>query len=153
MWDRLAPILNQNFLCQRHEDRLSPDIPDVSFVRRSDGSAGWIELKTIDKWRRDLTKLHHLSAGQVNWLYARARLGADVWLLLWVRESDEWLWIPGYYVSHSMRDEGLVKTDWLNVAVPFDCVPQQVVGSHAPHPLVWRGIDKTLGDPRCKSGV
>ena len=43
MWQRVAAIAHSFSLCQRHEDRLSPDVPDVSFVRRTDGVGGWVE--------------------------------------------------------------------------------------------------------------
>lgn len=113
MWDRLSRTLGPVALCQRIEDRFSPDIPDVAFVRKSDGMCGWIEMKTIPAWsKRSLTKLTHLRPGQVNWLMERANHGASVWLLLWVEESDEWLWIYGADVSHNMADVGLSAGDW-----------------------------------------
>lgn len=116
MWCRLSKALEPVALCQRIEDRLSPDIPDVSFVRKSDGVSGWIELKTIKNWgRRPLTRIGHLRPGQVNWLTSRASHGASVWLLLWVEESDEWVWVYGADVTHEMADIGLSKVRWLGL--------------------------------------
>lgn len=119
MWSRLSKILNPVALCQRVEDRLSPDIPDVNFVRKSDGMSGWIELKTIKNWsKRSLTRINHLRPGQVNWLTSRASYGASVWMLLWVEEPDEWVWVYGADVTHEMADAGLLKEDWLALHQP-----------------------------------
>lgn len=125
MWQRLSPILHTFAIAQRHEDSLSPDIPDVSFTRRIStpygvsGGCGWIELKTIAAWnKRCFTKLPHLRPGQVNWLKSRGALGADVWLLLWVRESNEWLWIPGKDLAHTMIDVGQPVEEWRVISCP-----------------------------------
>lgn len=121
MWNHLSAVLTTFAIAQRHEDKYSPDVPDVSFVRRSDGVTVWVELKTIDKWSPAVTKVPHLRAGQVNWLKSRSNLGAPVFMLLWIRESNEWLWIPGKELLHSMIDIGLDRETWLSLsdAQPF----------------------------------
>jgi len=118
MWQRFDRMYSRRLICQRHEDRLSPDIPDVSCTRRSDGVNGWVELKTIEKWSGKTTKLRHLRPGQVNWLKTRGDVGAEVYLLLWVRESDEWLWIHGSKVVHEMWEAGFSKNEWVRLAGP-----------------------------------
>lgn len=53
---------------QRHEDRYSPDIPDISFAY--EGQHGWIELKSAE-----LGEVIKLRPGQINWLVRRGGHG------------------------------------------------------------------------------
>lgn len=114
-----------SLLPQRHEDSISDGIPDVSFVTREailepplpPGVSGWVELKTLSAWGPKTTRIPHLRSGQVNWLVQRGRYCPHVYLLLWVRETDEWLWIKGGLVSHEMRDTGFSAAEWRSLAV------------------------------------
>lgn len=125
-WQRASAVLHTYALCQRHEDRYSSGIPDVSFVQRDTGRSGWVELKTISAWSRGPTRIPHLSVEQVNWIGTRSLLGAAIWVLLWVREPNEWLWIPGRCINHDMRISGMPADEWraLDVGLPFHSVPE-----------------------------
>lgn len=123
---RLGPYL----LFQRHEDRLQPDILDVSYVVSTTipkthlkaGLCGWVELKTIDHWSKGVpTRLHHLRPGQVNWLNSRGRLSPLVHLLLYVNQTSEWLWIHGSRVDHAMTSDGLHPDGWRSLTDPSCC--------------------------------
>jgi hypothetical protein len=115
MWPGLLP--------QRHEDKIADGVPDVSFVSIRDcghipgGVCGFVELKTINSWSNALTKIPHLRPGQINWLRSRGGMCKYIYLLLWVRECDEWLWVPGSSVSHIMRDSGLSAAQWRELSV------------------------------------
>lgn len=91
-WIKLKAATEKHIMWQRHEDRLSPDIPDLSFQTPYGG--GWVEMKTLDQWPARSTtavNLPHLKEGQVNWLQKRRTLGSNCWILLWVRSTGEWL--------------------------------------------------------------
>lgn len=95
MWVHLAAQMRGRWDAQRHEDRYSVGIPDLSFALG--GVDGWLELKTIPAWPiRKATKVRvrHLTPEQVNWLGRREAAGfGAVFLLLAVGESpasSEW---------------------------------------------------------------
>lgn len=113
LWLIFSRHYHRAALLQRHEDRLSPDIPDVSFVDRSTGTCGWVELKVLRGWGA----CSHLRPGQVNWLRDRAALGAPVWFVA-AAPDGRLLWIPGARMSHRMREAGWGCDDWLAAAVP-----------------------------------
>ncbi len=103
MWVYLASKMRGLWDAQRHEDKYSVGIPDLSFAVRLDGRAvdGWIELKTIlayPTWDRTRIKIRHLKAEQVNWMERRARSGSgSVFLLLAVGRSmdgADWYLLP-----------------------------------------------------------
>lgn len=116
MWTKFERMTRSRLLCQRHEDRLSPDIPDVSYVDRANGVCGWVELKTIEAWSASTTRIRHLRPGQVNWLRARGILGSAAYMLLWVRHSDEWLWFHGADVTHAMAEHGMATEEWRSLS-------------------------------------
>lgn len=101
MWDYLARQMGRLWHAQRHEDRYSPDIPDLSYG--FGGTEGWIELKTIPGWPANPNKpvsIPHLRAGQVNWIEERNKYGSShTWLLLAVGASGfddaDWVLIRG----------------------------------------------------------
>jgi hypothetical protein len=84
MWDYLTAAMRGRWDAQRHEDKLSNSVPDVSFACQ--GVDGWLELKTIEEWPKRATtmvKLQHLRSGQVNWMEDRGRRGRGAcWVLL-----------------------------------------------------------------------
>jgi hypothetical protein len=78
----------------RHEDRCTPGVPDVSYGMK--GKCGWIELKALPKWPRNLkaiVKLPGLTPDQKAWLrdrgsqsgscYLMIRIGRDYLLYRW----------------------------------------------------------------------
>jgi hypothetical protein len=80
LWDRLRDGMATRWHAQRHEDKHSKGIPDVSYGigRRGDG---WIELKYLKQYPRDDheaawdLKLDHFTVEQRNWLSQRAKHG------------------------------------------------------------------------------
>ena len=72
VWDSLRRHMPEDFLPQRHEDKYSPGIPDLSFVWR--GVQGWIELKAA---RPQLL----MRPEQVRWMLRRSREGVPCILL------------------------------------------------------------------------
>ena len=83
----------------RIENSVGRNIPDVWFrFGGHNGFTGWIELKQIFRWNAKThmsTKVPHFTAGQKSWLYLNHRAGANTWVLLHVRLTDEYLFIPG----------------------------------------------------------
>jgi len=82
LWDDIRGAMVGRWHAQRHEDRYSTGIPDVSFGigRRSDG---WVELKYLPKWPASRMACNkpwdfsydHFTAEQRNWMSLRARHG------------------------------------------------------------------------------
>lgn len=133
-WDYLSRQMSGLWDAQRHEDRHSPDVPDVSFAMQ--GIDGWLELKTLAAWpKRSTTQvyLEHLTSGQVNWLERRGSRGSGrVWLLLAVgteMAEAEWLLVPStrvrtlyereYKCSHMRLNFGLCHGQELSKALPY----------------------------------
>lgn len=84
------------FHWQRHEDKLTPGIPDCSFG--ADGVNGWVELKTYDCWPRNPEaplSFTDLKPEQRNWATKRGRAGGRVWFL--VEVGEEWFLISWKY--------------------------------------------------------
>lgn len=125
LWSLVDRHYFPRLLMQRHEDRLSPDIPDVSYVDRSTGECGWIELKVLRGWGH----CPLLRPGQINWMAARAALGAPVWLLA-AAPDGSLLWIPGAALDHRMREPGWTRADWVARAVP-----DPFAAAHHPTPV------------------
>ncbi len=98
VWDYLARSMKGRWFVQRHEDRYSDSIPDVSFVMT--GVSGWLELKQISTWpKKDTTPINipHLESGQVNWLEQVSNNGGNAWMLLVIGDQmalATWFLIP-----------------------------------------------------------
>lgn len=98
-WQYLKNAMGMQWDVQRHEDKHSPAIPDLSYaIGRVDG---WIELKTLPQWpKKDDTgvRIGHLTADQLNWLESRGAHGnGQVFVLLAVGEDmrfAHWALIP-----------------------------------------------------------
>jgi hypothetical protein len=82
VWDALRLRAAPRFLLQRHEDRFSAGIPDLSGL--VDRVSFWCELKSSPPTGR-----LRLRQRQLNWMAARAAAGA-VCLLLARRLPHEW---------------------------------------------------------------
>ena len=79
LWDQFRSGMAGRWDAQRHEDRYSPGIPDVSYGIGSHAD-GWIELKYLPKLPRAREApwsfpRGHLRPDQVNWMTRRARTG------------------------------------------------------------------------------
>lgn len=79
VWDYLRRKMPPEFVPQRHEDKYSSGIPDLSFIWR--GVSGWIELKNA-------TPSFNLRPAQLAWMTKRMRAGAVCILL--ARYDNQW---------------------------------------------------------------
>lgn len=83
LWDQVKVSMSNLWDAQRHEDKYSVGIPDVSFGINDKN--GWIELKYLEKWPKYGTvKIPHFTSQQRNWLERRDGFGGGCWLLLQV---------------------------------------------------------------------
>ena len=84
LWDYLRNGMGAAWESQRHEDRLSMGIPDVSY---SISCHGWIELKDredVPKRASTPVTLPHYTADQRNWLERHGKRGGRCFILLQV---------------------------------------------------------------------
>jgi hypothetical protein len=82
-WSYLRKGMAGRWDAQRHEDKMSLGIADVSYGLK--GCDGWIELKVVETWpkREDTPIRVNLSQEQVIWLRQRGRAGAGrVWIFV-----------------------------------------------------------------------
>lgn len=80
----LSRVLGQWWHLQRHEDKLSTGIADVSYA--GEGMDGWMELKVCKSgpW------LKGLKAHQKAWLTKRGKAGSGrVFVVVWVKNTKE----------------------------------------------------------------
>ena len=82
-WTWLDATIAGLWHVQRHEDKYSVGIPDLSYG--ANGKNGWIELKAYDKWPSG--PLPHFTAEQLNWLQNRGRKGNNCWLLVRINRT------------------------------------------------------------------
>jgi len=120
-WEALRNATGASILWQRHEDKHSPDIPDLSFCtpQGTPQGAGWVEMKTLSKWpARASTRVRipHLAPGQVNWAMRRWVMGANCWMLLRVEEYDNWLLIDPHVMNailhQELTQEEIIRESW-----------------------------------------
>ena len=91
LWDQIKPVLMRDGHATRHEDRMSPGTPDVSYGLRL--VSGWIELKAyprtpspfdVPPWRnlkpqqRRFLRKRHAAAGNC---YIMASFGREILLI------------------------------------------------------------------------
>lgn len=89
MWGVVAGGMAGMWHAQRHEDRYSTDIPDLSFGIGG-CSEGWMEFKCLDKYPSGTAKTQkswdfsadYFTVGQRNWLSERSRRGTGRCFLL-----------------------------------------------------------------------
>lgn len=82
LWRYIRDGMGSRWHAQRHEDRLSAGVPDVSFAL--DGVDGWLELKVLSRWptRPETPVRLGLRADQALWLRDRAKVGGGrCWVL------------------------------------------------------------------------
>lgn len=81
---------------QRHEDKYSVGIPDISYG--SEGVNGWIELKAYNKWPNG--SLPHFTSKQANWLTNRGKKGGLCFILIRVKTT---ILIFNWRLAHDLR--------------------------------------------------
>lgn len=97
LWDDVRVCMTGRWHAQRHEDRYSTGIPDVSYGigRKADG---WIELKVIKRMPAFCDKpwdfsYDHFTADQRNWLDLRHKHGTGrVFLMCRFAEAGTVAW-------------------------------------------------------------
>lgn len=114
LWQYLARSLRGRWHAQRHEDRLTPGIPDVSWA--CEGKDGWLELKALRAWpkRADTPVRVGLTAEQAAWLEARGRLGGGRCHVL-VRVGQEHL-LFDWREARRLQLDPLVRADLYKLA-------------------------------------
>lgn len=115
-WRYLRDQMAGHWHVQRHEDKHSEDIPDVSFAAR--GVDGFLELKTLAKWPvkpNTPVRIAHLTGGQVNWMEERGAAGnGHVYLLLAIgglMNEAEWFLVP-YTRVRSLYEGAFIRDDF-----------------------------------------
>lgn len=97
---------------QRHEDKYSVGIPDISYG--ADGINGWIELKAYDKWPNG--NLPHFTSKQANWLTNRGERGGHCFILIRINHTILlFSWRAAYDLLHKTWNEELLKMSALAV--------------------------------------
>jgi hypothetical protein len=97
-WKYLKLGMGTRWHAQRHEDKHSSGIPDVSYGilvtgRLERGVNGWIELKTIPFWPvrpETIVRVDHYTQEQRIWLKQRGETGGRCFLFLKVKGQGLW---------------------------------------------------------------
>lgn len=110
VWDSLNGCMGNLWHAQRHEDSISPDIPDVSFTLNA--VSGWIELKQSPTCSTRPRMIPKLRPGQINWMHARCLKGGKCWIG-WLL-VDTFLLIPAPSVD--AFDMRLTPSEWHDLA-------------------------------------
>ena len=88
LWEYLREGMRGRWDACRHEDAVTPGVPDVSYG--VNGIQGWIELKALKDWPKKedtAVPLNHLTKFQKLWLKRRGESGAACWILLRVNRD------------------------------------------------------------------
>lgn len=83
LWDYLSCGMGNRWEAQRHEDKLTSGIPDVSYSMN--GVHGWIELKYLSKppnGNSAIMVIKHYTPDQRNWIERHGKAGGRVFILL-----------------------------------------------------------------------
>lgn len=87
LWQYLRDGMGARWAAQRHEDKYSTGIPDVSY---STNCHGWIELKYVARppvKATNLVPVPHFTAAQRNWIRQHGSRGGRCWILLQVEKT------------------------------------------------------------------
>lgn len=111
LWRALDAEMRSFWTAQRHEDRYSPDVPDVSFALN--GVDGWAELKVVDPTPKPdaLLRIAHFTSGQRNWLYKRGRAGTGHCFLL--AKAEPWFLLIRWHMLPEL--DRLPMRDWVSM--------------------------------------
>jgi hypothetical protein len=106
LWSFLLSKLKGGGIFQRHEDRISQGIPDVSFSIRGIGH-GWIELKAVGGVPpADVVRLPHFTDLQRAWIHTHGSVGGACFVLVAVGEGLYLFdWTSAYKLGSMTRDE------------------------------------------------
>lgn len=88
MWKYLDGKMKGHWSVQRHEDKYSVGIADISYA--ANGIDGWIELKCLDWWPKSdkqIVSIPHFTPQQKNWLLDRGDKGSgNVFILIKIED-------------------------------------------------------------------
>jgi hypothetical protein len=103
-WTYLSKAMGKLWDAQRHEDKLTCGIPDVSYA--IEGQSGWIELKCLEKWPSSniIVRVPHLTPYQKLWLFLRGNHGHA---FLFLKVDRDYLLFDG----RDIMEVGKVKKD------------------------------------------
>jgi hypothetical protein len=79
---------NKNIFLQRHEDKCTLGIPDVSYCYQ--GRSGWIEAKYLPSYPKRKTTsifIKHFTAEQQLWIKRYIKSGGTIWLFLRIEKD------------------------------------------------------------------
>ena len=80
LWKYLSRVMGNLWEAQRHEDKYSTGIPDVSYAT---SHHGWIELKSVAvKDENRVVKVPHFTAAQKAWAKRHGARCGKVWTLI-----------------------------------------------------------------------
>ena len=91
LWFYINGKMSPYWAAQRHEDKHSKGIPDVSFSMSKVN--GWIELKTVVMGKSGNVDLSHFTVEQKQWLKRHGRRGGHCFLLIEIisREGNKYI--------------------------------------------------------------
>lgn len=109
LWLYLKNGMKNSWDATRHEDRLSPGVPDISYGINHIN--GWLELKAINAWPKNpmtIVRIQGFTNQQKAWLFNRGCMGGHCWLLIRVERTYllfSWLQVNliGTLVKSQMR--------------------------------------------------
>jgi len=113
-WAYLRKGMKGYWHAQRHEDKLTLGIPDVSYGMR--GVGGWVELKYLHNWPKmkdTVVTIDHYTSEQRKWLRHRGRHDQHCWLFLRVGRDDFMLfdWQKAQMVGRLTKRELVMRCD------------------------------------------
>lgn len=119
LWLQLSAGMGSLWHAQRHEDRYSVGVPDVSFAMAE--LAGWIELKSLNRPQRHTFDLPQLSTKQRVWMTRRtecAGVGHCFVLVRWVNaHGSEYVLHDWIYLDLLLVHRHVPWTSYLRHAV------------------------------------
>lgn len=87
-WGKISMAMSGAWDAQRHEDKISLGIPDVSFGFK--GKNGWIELKYLEDYPKKESspiRIKHFTPEQKIWLEVRQMFGGNCWVLIGISKD------------------------------------------------------------------
>ena len=82
-WSYLSDVMSPYWAAQRHEDRYTKGIPDVSYSMSRVN--GWIELKSVTIEPEKIVQVPHFTNDQRQWLKRHGRRGGNCYVFIEAR--------------------------------------------------------------------
>jgi len=120
LWDKIRVAMGLSWSAQRHEDRYSLGIPDVSFAITFKGKKinGWIELKVIGKMHdSNVIKVSKFTKEQKAWLTDTSEHGGNCFLFL--KAGDVYMIFgDDFYSIGTMTAKEMLSKSIINIESP-----------------------------------